>query len=117
MYIWINTDIQGIYLSYFMILFMGDLYIMILSSRGQTSANYGHTFIGSNYIQQKQSNVCISHRTVKSCCEFLCDKCKTFLYFDILASPQGTKHCISLFFVHVFCCLIFCFCSCLLVFR
>ena len=75
MYIWINTDIQGIYLSYFMILFMGDLYIMILSLRGQTSANYGHTFIGSNYIQQKQSDVCVSHRTVKSCCEFLCDKC------------------------------------------
>ena len=36
---WINTDVRGIYLTYFMKLFMKDLYIAILCSRGQTPAN------------------------------------------------------------------------------
>ena len=34
-----NTDVRGIYLTYFMKLFMKDLYIAILCSRGQTPAN------------------------------------------------------------------------------
>ena len=37
--IWINTDVRGIYLTYFMKLFMKDLYIAILCSRGQAPAN------------------------------------------------------------------------------
>ena len=37
--IWINTDVRGIYLTYFMKLFMKDLYIAILCSRGETPAN------------------------------------------------------------------------------
>ena len=34
-----NTDVRGIYLTYFMKLFMKDLYIAILCSRGETPAN------------------------------------------------------------------------------
>jgi len=37
--IWINTDVQGIYLPYFMILFMRYLYIAIFPLWGQTPAN------------------------------------------------------------------------------
>ena len=37
--IWINTDVRGIYLTYFMILFMRDLYITIFPLWGQTPAN------------------------------------------------------------------------------
>ena len=50
----------------------------------------------------KQPDVFVSRRTVKSCCEFLWDKRKTFLYFDFWGVHKGLSFKMFLFLCFCF---------------